>query len=306
MRVLVTGGSGRLGRSVVRVLALRGHDVVSVDVSPGPGAPEGVRHRAADLLDGAARTAVFAETRPDAVVHLAGVSVPFARPDTEILDINTRLAWGVLAQAAESGARVAAAASSPTVFGYGAPEWRPRYLPLDEVHPVAPWHSYGLSKVIIEETARALARTHRDCVFASVRPSYVIAPEEWAGAVTQQGHTVAQRLADPALAAPSLFNYVDARDAAELFALVIERPERISSGQVLHASAGDALALRPLTELLPRFHPGTEESAAGLTGSAPAFATGAAERHLGWRPKRHWRTELRGRPDAAQHPDPIA
>ena len=32
MRVLVTGGSGRLGRSVVAVLADRGHEVTSVDL----------------------------------------------------------------------------------------------------------------------------------------------------------------------------------------------------------------------------------------------------------------------------------
>ena len=37
MRYLVTGGAGRLGRSVVAVLAEAGHDVVSVDVATGRG-----------------------------------------------------------------------------------------------------------------------------------------------------------------------------------------------------------------------------------------------------------------------------
>ncbi|MFC3996315.1 NAD-dependent epimerase/dehydratase family protein [Nocardiopsis sediminis] len=296
MRTLVTGGSGRLGRSVVAELAARGHEVTSVDVAPG--AAPGVTPRTADLLDEAAREAVFTEARPEAVIHLAGVAVPFGRPDTEILSVNTRLAWAVLSAAVAHGARSAVAASSPTVFGYGPETWAPRYLPLDEEHPVAPWHSYGLSKAIIEETVRTLARAGSGgCTLAAVRPGYVLAPEEWAGATTQQGHTVAERLADPGLAAGSLFNYIDARDAAELFALIAEHPERVANGQVLHAIAEDALAERPLAELLPRYHPGTEGAAAGLTGTQAAFTSGAAERALGWRPTRDWRTEL-GRADA--------
>ncbi|GAB3212872.1 NAD-dependent epimerase/dehydratase family protein [Marinactinospora thermotolerans] len=292
MRVLVTGGAGRLGRSVVAVLAERGHDVTSVDLSPeGPPVP-GVRHLRADLLDEDARAEAFARTRPEGVVHLAGIAVPFSRPDTVILDVNTRLAWAVLKAAVDHGARSAVAASSPTVLGYGADGWRPAHLPLTEEHPVLPWHAYGLSKVIVEEAVRTLARAHPGaCAFASIRPGYVIAPEEWAGAPTQQGHTVAERLERPELAAASLFNYVDARDAAELFALVLERPGAVAPGQVLHAVADDALATEPLAELLPRFHPGTAGLAARLTGTAPAFSSARA-RALGWRPRRLWRAEL--------------
>ncbi|MDD6793435.1 MAG: NAD(P)-dependent oxidoreductase [Thermobifida fusca] len=292
MRVLVNGGSGRLGRSVVAVLADRGHEVTSVDLVDGP-CPDGVRGVVADLLDDDARARVFAEARPEGVVHLAGIAVPFARPDLEILDINTRLAWAVLTDAVACGARCAVAASSPTVFGYNTPSWRPRYLPLDEEHPVAPWHAYGLSKLIIEETVRAVARTSGDCVVATVRPGYVIAPEEWEGAPTQQGHTVAERLANPELAAVSLFNYIDARDAGELFALILEHPERVANGQVFHAIAEDPLATRPLRELLPQFHPTTAGLAETLADSQAAFSSTAAFKALGWRARRQWRTELR-------------
>ncbi|MFC7331124.1 NAD-dependent epimerase/dehydratase family protein [Marinactinospora rubrisoli] len=292
MRVLVTGGAGRLGRSVVAVLVERGHQVVSADLTAGPIAPQATQ-RVVNLLDDAARSEVFAEARPEAVLHLAGIAVPHSRPDTEILEINTLLAWTVLSDAARAGARIAVAASSPTVFGYGTPGWRPLRLPLDEEHPVAPLHSYGLSKAIIEETVRTLARAEGErCVFAAVRPGYVIAPEEWAGAPTQQGHTVAERLDRPELAAGSLFNYVDARDAAELFALLAERPGDVRSGQILHAIADDALARAPLAELLPRFHPGTAGLADGLTGDLPAFSNAAARASVGWRPRRSWRTEL--------------
>ncbi|MBR8743298.1 NAD(P)-dependent oxidoreductase [Nocardiopsis sp. MG754419] len=292
MRVLVTGGSGRLGRSVLSVLADRGHQVTSVDTAPAT-PPEGVAAITADLLDAPAREQAFARAAPEAVIHLAGIAVPFAHPDVRTLQVNTGLAWAVLASAIEHGAHSAVAASSPTVYGYNTPSWTPRYLPLDEDHPVEPWHAYGLSKAIIEETVRSLARTTDTCVLSSVRPGYVVAPEEWAGATTQQGHTIAERLTDPALAAGSLFNYVDARDAATLFALVVEHPERVRSGAVYNAVAGDPLAPGPVDTLMARLHPTTAPHSASLADGRAVFSNERARTELGWEPTRTWRSETR-------------
>ena len=293
MRVLVTGGSGRLGRTVVEVFARRGHEVTSVDASPGP-ERSGVEFRKVDLLDDEARARVFADVRPEAVAHLAGIAVPHARPGPETVAVNARLAWGVLDDARAHGARSVAAASSPTVFGYGPADWAPERLPLDEGHPVAPVHAYGLSKAVIEETVRTLARSSDGgCVFSAVRPGYVIAPEEWEGAPTQQGHTVAERLARPELAAASLFNYIDAYDAAELFALIAEDASGAVQGRVLHAIAEDPMAEGPLSELLPRFPPGTAAAAASLPPGRAAFSSAEARRLLGWTPRHTWRERLR-------------
>ena len=109
------------------------------------------------------------------------------------------------------------ASSSPTPLGYGAPTgWRPAYLPIDEQHPLRPWNAYAASKAAIEQLVAMFAAQQGSAVaVGSFRPCFVISPDEWAGAPTQQGHTVAERLADPALAAVSLFNYIDARDAAD-------------------------------------------------------------------------------------------
>lgn len=294
MRVLVTGGSGRLGRSVLSVLADRGHQVTSVDTAPTT-PPTGVTAITADLLEATALHDAFARTAPEAVIHLAGIAVPFTRPDVETLQINTALAWAVLAAAIEHRAHSAVAASSPTVYGYNTPSWTPDYLPLDEEHPVRPWHAYGLSKAIIEQTVQALARTTDTCVLSALRPGYVVAPEEWAGAPTQQGHTLAERLADPALAATSLFNYVDARDAAELFALVIEHPERVRHGGIYNAVAGDPLALGPVDAAMARLHPATAPHSAILADGRAVFSNERARTELGWTPTRTWRTRIQGR-----------
>lgn len=295
MRIAVTGGSGRLGRSLVTGLAEAGHELVSIDRAPSERLDRpGITQFSLDLTDADATASALAGTHADALIHLAAIAVPFSAPEDVILRTNAALAQSVLGGAVRAGIRRVVAASSPTVIGYGAPRgWTPERLPLDEASAAEPWNAYALSKLLIEQTVAMLRRqTGDDVRFASFRPCYVIAPEEWAGAPTQQGHTVLERLDDPALAAPALFNYVDARDVARFADTLLAALEDIPNGEVFFVGAEDALARRPLSELLPRFHPGTERAASELAGSAPAFSSAKATRMLGWRATRSWREEL--------------
>lgn len=299
--VLITGGSGRLGRSVVEGFAAAGHSVVSVD-RQAPGDPvDGVEYAEVDLLDAAATRELFAAQAPDAVVSLAAIAVPFSAPEDVILKTNAAIAHNVTDAAVEAGARKVIVASSPSIMGYGSPAgWVPPRLPLDEDVTPRPWHAYGLSKYVAEQVAAMFAAKHgpgdgeHGVKFASFRPCYVIAPEEWQGAPTQQGHTVTERLDDPALSAPALFNYVDARDVTDFLLLLLERMHLIENGDVFFVGAADAMARAPLSEVIPEIYPELAHLAAGLTGSAPAFSIDKARRVLGWEPKRSWRTELAG------------
>lgn len=297
--VLVTGGSGRLGRSVVTGFADAGLSVTSADRTlPGEQDPR-VVYRAADLTDPAAAAELVRAAAPDVVVGLAAIAVPFSAPEHVILSVNALIAHNTAAAAAEAGVGRVVLASSPTVVGYGAPTgWLPDSFPLTEETPPRPWHAYGLSKLVAEQTARMFAARHGATTrFASFRPCFVIAPEEWAGAPTQQGHTVRERLDDPALAAPSLFNYVDARDVTAFLLLLIERMGAIPNGDTFFVGAADALARKPLAQLLPSFLPGSGALASGLTGTAPAFSIEKAQRMLGWNPTRSWRHQLVGAQD---------
>ncbi len=295
MRVVVTGGAGRLGRSLVAGLADRGHEVVSLDRAAAPELRrEGVEQVDLDLLDADATRTALEAARADAVVHLAAIAVPFSAPEDVIMRTNTGLAVSVLGGAVDAGIRRVIAASSPTVLGYGSPGgWRPERFPLDEETTPRPWNAYALSKLVIEETIAMLRRrTGDDVRFGAFRPCFVIAPEEWAGSPTQQGHTVRERLDDPSLAAPSLFNYVDARDVAEFADTLLAALPEIPNGETFFVGAQDALARRPLAELLPEHVPGLGDLADVLVGTAPAFSSAKAERMLGWRAAHSWRDEL--------------
>ena len=75
MRVLVTGGTGFLGRHVAVASGSAGHEVVLVDRQPVPpyavAALGGTPVELADVTDHAAVSALIARHRPDVVVHLA-------------------------------------------------------------------------------------------------------------------------------------------------------------------------------------------------------------------------------------------
>ncbi|QJU55699.1 NAD(P)-dependent oxidoreductase [Herbiconiux sp. KACC 21604] len=300
-RIIVTGGSGRLGRSVVAVLAEAGHEVFSLDRAPVEGLP--AEQVVVDLAEEGAAAECFERIRPDGVVHLAAVAVPFSEPDRATFATNTDLAWTVLEASLSVGAASLLIASSPTVIGYGSPTgWKPAYLPIDEQHPRAPWNSYALSKLAVEELVAMAARRDGDRLrIGAFRPCYVIAPEEWEGAQTQQGHTVRERLDDPALSAVALFNYVDARDAGDFVRLWLEQAATLPNGTTFFVGAHDSLVTAPLPDALAQHVPAAGGYAIAADGAV--FSSHLAEELLGWRARRSWRTELHT-PEHSAAPSP--
>src|SRR6185436_3264472 len=95
MNILVTGAAGFIGSYVCRALAERGDSVVGLDNFNDYYDPQIKRDRVAaicpevriaevDLADAAAINALFAEVRPDRVVHLAaqaGVRYSISNPN---------------------------------------------------------------------------------------------------------------------------------------------------------------------------------------------------------------------------------
>src|SRR5687767_12735539 len=105
MKILVTGGSGKLGQFVVADLAANGYEVVSADQKRAPDLPEGVRFVQTDLLDigevaGAMRGC-------EAVIHLGAIPNPYGHADEVVFANNTQATFAVLQAASLLGVKKA-------------------------------------------------------------------------------------------------------------------------------------------------------------------------------------------------------
>ncbi len=130
MRVLVTGGSGFIGREASAQLVAAGAEVVSASRSP-PEAPTGAAHEPVDLLTPGTAADLVARVRPTHLLHLAWNATPgrfWTAPD----NLDWAAATLSLARAfAEVGGERAVCAGSCAEYAWD----RPRLSERDEPAP---------------------------------------------------------------------------------------------------------------------------------------------------------------------------
>ncbi len=282
MRVVVTGGSGKAGRVVVRDLVEHGHDVLNVDRMPAPesSSPDSrVPLLVADLTDfGQALEALSGGDRMpgvEAVVHLAAIPSPgHATPD-QVFRTNVTSTHAVFAAAARLGLSRVVWASSETTLGlpFDRP---PDYAPVDEAH-VYPETSYALSKVLGEEMARQFSRWTGIPILGLrfsnvlVRADYERFPSYWD---------------DPHARKWNLWGYVDESHVAQSVRLALEADVEGADSFII--AAADTVMRRPSRELMAEVFPGVPV-AEGVTGTDTLLSIGKARRVLGYSPEFTWR-----------------
>lgn len=174
-RVAVTGGSGRLGRYVVRHLAPV-CDVAIIDIEAGDGQVVCCDVRDIDAVRGALRGC-------QAVVHLAALDDGIVEEEEAYIDVNLRGTWNVLQASEELGISRMVLASSVAALGIGADN-PPGVLPLPVETELLPRQAYGMTKKVAEEFARAFVDRGRLEVIC-LRPSLVAQPDiTWSMAQT--------------------------------------------------------------------------------------------------------------------------
>ena len=185
MHVLVTGGAGFIGSTLVDRLLAEGHSVAVVDnfwsgnianLAPALAAHGdrlAVHH--IDVRDpGVAE--VLAENPPELVYHLAAqadVRVSVARPVFDA-EVNVIGSLNVFEAARKAGVRkVVVASSGGTIYGEPAPE----ALPVDESHPQRPVSPYGVAKKVVDDYLYAYRYLH-GLDFAAMALANVYGPRQ--------------------------------------------------------------------------------------------------------------------------------
>ncbi len=173
MKILVTGGAGFIGSAVVRLAVARGHSVVNLDALTYAACLDNVASVAdsplyafeqADIRDGAALKRIFAEHKPDKVMHLAAESHVDRSIDAPGAFIETNV----------MGTFEMLAAARAYWDGAGRPEgFRFHHISTDEVYgtlgatgqftedtPYAPNSPYSASKAASDHLVRAWGETY--------------------------------------------------------------------------------------------------------------------------------------------------
>ena len=271
MRIVVTGGSGKAGRWVVRDLREHDHDVLNVDVV-GDDSPHGQSVRT-DLTDLGSSIEVIRGA--DAVVHLAAIPAPELLPPTETFRNNTLSTYNVFQAAVHEGVGRVIWASSETVLGlpFDTP---PAFAPIDESHPPRPESSYALSKLVGETIASQFSRRH-GIPFVGLRFSNIMEPTDYEMFPSWQD--------DPARRRWNLWGYVDARDVAQAVRLGLEADVR--GAEVCIVAAADTCMRMDSAALLEREFP-TVNVTRALTGRETLLAIGRARSLLGYEPAVSW------------------
>jgi len=159
IKILVTGGAGYIGGTVVRQLLAAGHSVTVYD-NLGHGkrenVPAGVPLIVADVADAARLNDLFAKEKFDAVLHFAALieaGESMVYPERFFAN-NTAATLNLLTCMAAH--KVPRLVFSSTAAVYGNPE----SSPIPETAKLWPTNAYGESKLLVEHMLRWFHQIH--------------------------------------------------------------------------------------------------------------------------------------------------
>jgi nucleoside-diphosphate-sugar epimerase len=283
-KVAVTGGSGKLGRAVLRDLVAHGYDVLNIDqvLPPEPICPT-VR---ADLSDFGQAAAVLMggvdeKGGPfDAIVHLAAIPAPGLFANARIVANNVPGTYNVFEAARLAGIKNIVFASSETVLGlpFDKP---PPYAPVDEEYFPRPEFAYALGKLLDETMAAQFCRWDPALKMVGLRFSNVMDVEDYKAFPSFDS--------DPRKRKWNLWGYIDARDGAQAVRKALEA--KFTGFEPFIIANADTVMTRDNASLMKEIFPGVELKPGGPPNGT-LLSIEKAKRVLGYKPEHSWRNHV--------------
>ena len=281
-RIVVTGGSGKLGRAVVRDLDAHGYHVVNIDRSAPPADAPGAWVRI-DLTDYGQVVEALSGIddrydRIDAVVHLAAIPAPGLIANAQTFAGNVTSTYNVFAAAQAAGITRLVWASSETLLGLPFDDTPPPYFPVDEQYPVRPSSRYSLGKAVDEEVARHFARWNPDNAYLGLRFSNVMDEADYAAFPAFDE--------DPRQRSWNAWGYIDSRDGAQAVRLALQSD--VVGAENFIIAASDTVMSTPSEQLARGVFPGVPFTSP-VTGVQTLLSIEKARSVLGFEPRYSWR-----------------
>jgi len=288
-RVVVTGGSGKLGKAVVAEFVEHGYQVINFDrVAPSPPVP-GVRFVLIDMTDMGQVIENLLEVDGvykgvDAIVHLAAFPGAGQAASSHLFQNNTIGVYNVLEASRKIGIKKVVLASSETLIGLPFDPHPPASLPITEESERRPESAYSLSKLLGEVMADQFARWDPTIQVFNLRFSNVQSPADYARFPTWQN--------DPFVRKWNAWGYIDARDGGQACRLCIES-DLHGHHQFLIANE-DTVMEATSAELCKAVFPNVPYNPVpGSSPHATVLSIEKAKKLLGFKPKYGWREQLK-------------
>lgn len=295
MKVLLTGGAGFIGSHVCDFLVKAGHDVVVVD-NLSAGRKDFVNKKAkfymADITGNLDE--IFQKEKPEIVIHTAAQTMLRFSIENPILDAMTNIVGTINVLEACRKNKVRKIIYTSTG---GARVGEPKYLPVDENHPLNPSSPYGISKHSAEH--------------------YVWLYKELYGLdylIFCFGNVYGPRDNPKASRATSIFSWKiitnqipqifgdgnQTRDfiyVLDLAEFIVESMDKNPEHKLFHLANGEQKSVNELFSLLKEFS-GTKTDAvhvAAIKGEVRDIMldTRLAQKELGWKPKTTFRNGVK-------------
>ena len=303
-RVLVTGALGFVGPYLVEALRRsyeNNIEIIATAKKAGQHAMLGPV-RAIDVTDRAAVEDAIAGANPTHVIHLAGIAAPTA------VNADPDEAWRVHLQGTLNLARVILKRApgcwlinvgSALVYGESAKAGRA----LDENALLAPLDEYSASKAAADLALGPLIRSGLKCI--RLRPFNHTGPGQSEAFVVPafavQIARIEAQLAPPVIRVGNLDaqrDFLDVRDVANAYTLVMRNLERLESGTVLNIASGiprriseilESLVARSRVEISVEQNPARQRP-----GDLPIMVgdAGRARELLHWKPEHSFEDTL--------------
>ncbi len=251
MRVLVTGANGFVGRHLVQDLIQDGHNVIMLDTDFGQTPHHNASSIIADLRNTENINDAVASSRPDACIHLGGISfVPSGQSDPDLmLSVNIKGTMNVL-NAFHQFAPKAKILLVSTSQVYGATTARE---PIKEDAPLLPVSIYGISKTAADLAGLAYAKKYNMHIMTA-RPNNHTGPGQSnlfvIPSFISQLKSISLGKQKPVMEVgnlKSVRNFCDVRDVVRAYRQLIEKG---APGEAYNISSQEPFTVEDILKLL--------------------------------------------------------